>query len=161
MSAITASRLVFILAYYQLMLESLSETVPGPMNKLPVHQAPKHMGEPSLKTRLAFHAWRTLLLISLGTFAAGLLGHILTILAAPWLKLSTQAAIHASIPVLLTAVKFVTVPLLLLLTPFAHRHPTFQSWEQWGKDHMKNIEHAASIPWNMVKSVFRRAKSIF
>jgi hypothetical protein len=88
------------------------------------------------------------------------LGHLLTLLAAPWLKLKTQASIHASIPVLLTAVKFVTVPLLLLLIPFAHRHPTFQSWENWGKIYMKKIEAAASIPWNVLKALFSRIKSI-
>ncbi len=119
------------------------------------------MDEPSLKTKLAFQAWRALLLISLGTFVLGFSGHIVTILAAPWLALKTQAAIHASIPVLLTAVKFVTVPLLVLLTPFAHFHPTFKSWERWGKQLMIRLEHAASVPWEFVKNLFRRAKSLF
>jgi hypothetical protein len=51
--------------------------------------------------------------LTLGTFAAGLLGHIAIFAAGPWLSLKTQAAIHAAIPVILTAVKFVTLPLLL------------------------------------------------
>jgi hypothetical protein len=119
------------------------------------------MDEPSFKTRLAFQAWRALLLISVGTFVLGFSGHIITLLAAPFLTLKTQAAIHASIPVLLTAVKFVTVPLLVILTPFAHHHPTFQSWERWGKRLMIRLEHMAKIPWEFAKRLFHRAVSIF
>lgn len=120
-----------------------------------------NLTEPSLKTRLAFQTWRALLVISLATFALGLSGHVVTILAAPWLPLKTQAAIHATIPVLLTAVKFITVPLLVLLTPFAHRHPTFQAWEHWGKIYMKKIEAAAAVPWNVAKALFNKVKSFF
>ena len=66
-------------------------------------------------TQIAFYIWLTLLLASLATFALGILGHIVALLAAPWLSLLTEATIHATIPIFLTAVKFVTVPLLLLL----------------------------------------------
>src|ERR1700722_10109919 len=66
------------------------------------------ISDSSLKTRLAFHIWRALLLVSLGTFALGLLVHIVTLLAAPWLTLRTEASIQAAIPVVLTVVKFVT-----------------------------------------------------
>jgi hypothetical protein len=116
--------------------------------------------DPSLKTRIAFYAWLTLLLISLGTFALGLTGHILALLAAPWLSLKTEATIHATIPVLLTAVKFVTVPLLLLLTPFAHRHPTFKSWESWGKANIRRLEGIVKIPWHFAKAIPLRIKSL-
>jgi hypothetical protein len=75
------------------------------------------MSDSPLKMKLAFYSWLGLLLITLGTFTAGFLGHFVTLIAAPWLSLGTQAAIHAAIPVLLTAVKFVTVPLLLVLVP--------------------------------------------
>ena len=118
-------------------------------------------GPPSLMTKLAFYTWLTLLLISLGTFALGLLGHILALLAAPWLSLRTEATIHATIPVLLTAVKFVTVPLLLLLTPFAHRHPTFRSWESWGKANVRRLEGIVKIPWHFAKSIYLRVRSIW
>jgi hypothetical protein len=96
--------------------------------------------DPSLKSRIAFYSWLALLLLTLGTFAAGLLGHIVIFAAGPWLSLKTQAAIHAAIPVILTAVKFVTLPLLLLLTPFARRHPTFKSWESWSKANLLRLE---------------------
>jgi hypothetical protein len=52
-----------------------------------------------------------LLLISLSTFAVGFSGHVVALLAAPWLSLKTQATIHAGISAVMTAVKFVTVPL--------------------------------------------------
>jgi hypothetical protein len=100
----------------------------------------------SFRTRLAFQAWLVLLLISLGTFALGISGHIVALLAAPWLSLKTQALIHASIPVLLTAVKFVTVPLLVLLTPFASRHPTFRSWSEWSKVKFQQLESIFKVP---------------
>src|SRR5262245_4055334 len=101
----------------------------------------------SVRTKLAFSLWLTLLLISLATFALGISGHIVTLLAAPWLTLKTHAAIHASIPVFLTAVKFVTVPLLLVLTPFARHHRTFQSWTRWSKVKFQQLEDALKIPW--------------
>ena len=119
------------------------------------------ISDSSLKTRLAFHIWRALLLVSLGTFALGLLVHIVTLLAAPWLTLRTEASIQAAIPVVLTVVKFVTVPLLLLLTPFARRHPTFASWESWSKANLHKLERIVKIPWNTAKSLFFRAKSLF
>jgi hypothetical protein len=112
------------------------------------------MSDSSLKTRLAFHIWRALLLISLGTFVLGLSAHVLTLISAPWLSLQTQATIHAAIPVLLTAVKFVTVPLLLLLTPFARHHETFESWESWGKASFHRLEEIVKIPWNLAKGLF-------
>ena len=115
----------------------------------------------SLKTKLAFYSWLALLLITLGTFAAGLFGHFVTLIAAPWLSLRTQAAIHAAIPVLLTAVKFVTVPLLLLLTPFARRHPTFRSWTGWSKAKFRQLERIVCIPWSLAKALFLRAISMF
>jgi hypothetical protein len=115
----------------------------------------------SLKTKLAFYSWLTLLLFSLATFAAGFLGHFVTLIAAPWLSLRTQAAIHAAIPVLLTAVKFITVPLLLLLTPFARRHPTFRSWTRWSKAKSRKLERILRILWSFAKALFRRAKSMF
>jgi hypothetical protein len=109
--------------------------------------------------KLAFYAWLALLLITLGTFAAGLFGHFVTLIAAPWLSLRTQAAIHATIPVLLTAVKFVTVPLFLLLTPFARRHPTFRSWTIWSNTKFRRLERILRIPWS--KALFLRPKSMF
>ncbi len=114
-----------------------------------------------LKTKLAFYCWLGVLLITLGTFMAGLLGHFLTLMAAPWLSLGTQAFIHAAIPVLLTAVKFVTVPLLLLLVPFARQHPTFRSWTRWSKVKFRQLEHVLSIPWSLAKALFLRAKFMF
>ena len=104
------------------------------------------MSERSLKTRLAFYSWLALLWIILGTFAAGLLGHIVTLIAGPWLSLRTQAAIHATIPALLTAVKFVTVPLLLLLIPFARPHPTFKSWRRWSEGKFLQLEGVVNVP---------------
>ena len=98
------------------------------------------MRNSSFKTKLAFYSWLALLLITLGTFAAGLVGHFVTLIAAPWLSLRTQAAIHAIIPVLLTAVKLATVPLLLVLVPFARRHPTFRSWTNWSKSKFRQLE---------------------
>jgi hypothetical protein len=117
--------------------------------------------EPSVITRLAFYLWLALLLISLATFALGLSGHVVTLLAAPWLTLKTQAAIHAAIPVFLTAVKFVTVPLLLLLTPFASRHHTFKAWTRWSKAKFQQLEEAAKIPWRVAKAGFLRVKSLW
>jgi hypothetical protein len=119
------------------------------------------MRDSSLKTKLAFYSWLALLLITLGTFAAGLFGHFVTLIAAPWLSLRNQAAIHATIPVLLTAVKFVTVPLFLLLTPFARRHPTFRSWTNWSKSKFRQLEQILRIPWSLAKALFLRAKSMF
>lgn len=112
----------------------------------------------SFRTRLAFYAWLALLLISLATFALGISGHIVTLLAAPWLSLKTQAIIHASIPVLLTAVKFVTVPLLLLLTPFASRHPTFRSWTDWSKSRFQTLEAIIKVP---ARAVLTRARALW
>ena len=117
--------------------------------------------ESSLKTRLAFHLWLALLLISLGTFALGISGHIVTLIAAPWLSLRTQATIHATIPLILTTVKFVTVPLLLLLTPFSRLHATFKSWTRWSKANLRKLEGVAKIPWNLairVRSAWLRRK---
>ena len=119
------------------------------------------MTDTSLKTKLAFYLWLGLLLITLGTFVAGLLGHLVTVIAAPWLSLGTQAIIHAVIPVLLTAVKFVTVPPLLLLVPFAHCHPTFRSWTDWSKAKFNQLEHILKIPWSLAKAIVMRAKSLF
>jgi hypothetical protein len=116
---------------------------------------------PSLRTRVAFYIWLALLLISLATFALGISGHIVTLLAAPWLTLRTQATIHATIPVLLTAVKFVTVPLLLLLTPFARHHRTFKSWTRWSKSKFQQLEGAFKIPWRLVKAIFLRIKLLW
>ena len=82
----------------------------------------------------------------------------MTILAAPWLSLKTQAMIHASIPVLLTAVKFVTVPLLLLLTPFARHYPTFSAWTNWSKSKFQRLEGIIKIP---AKAVFAWTKSLW
>lgn len=114
-----------------------------------------------MKTLVAFHSWRALLLISLGTFAVGISGHVVAFLAAPWLPLKTQAFIHGGIPVLLTVVKFVTVPLLLVLTPFARHHPTFEAWENWGKEQFHRLEKAAAIPWNIIKGTFKRFVGFF
>ncbi len=119
------------------------------------------MRDPSLKTKLAFYSWLGLLLITLGTFAAGLFGHFVALIAAPWLSLRTQAAIHATIPVLLTAVKFVTVPLFLVLTPFARRHPTFRSWTGWSKAKFRQLERILRVPLSLAKALFLRAKSMF
>ena len=115
------------------------------------------MSDSPLKMKLAFYSWLGLLLITLGTFTAGLLGHFVTLIAAPWLSLGTQAAIHAAIPVLLTAVKFVTVPLLLVLVPFARRHPTFRSWTNWSKARFRQLEQILRIPWSLAKARFLRA----
>jgi hypothetical protein len=95
-----------------------------------------------------------LLLASLATFALGILGHIVTLLAAPWLSLLTQATIHATIPVFLTAVKFVTVQLLLLLTPFARHHKTFKSWTNWSKAKSQRLWEIVKTPWRLVKAVY-------
>ena len=111
-----------------------------------------------MRTKLAFYAWLALLLFDLATFALGISGHIVTILAAPWLSLKTQAIIHTSIPVLLTAVKFATVPLLLLLTPFARHYPTFRSWTNWSKSKFQQVEGIIKIP---AKAVFAWAKSLW
>ena len=80
---------------------------------------------------------------------------------APWLSLRTQAAIHATIPILLTAVKFVTVPLFLLLTPLASRHPTFRSWTGWSKAKFRQLERILQVPLSLAKALFLRAKSMF
>jgi hypothetical protein len=108
----------------------------------------------SLKTRLAFHLWRALLLVSFATFALGLSGHITALIAAPWLSLRTQVAIHATIPVILTSVKFVTVPLLVLLTPFAHRHADFKAWERWSKTSFNRLERELKFSCCPVKALF-------
>jgi hypothetical protein len=115
------------------------------------------MSDSPLKMKLAFYSWLGLLLITLGTFTAGLVGHFVTLIAAPWLSLGTQAAIHAAIPVLLTAVKFVTVPLLLVLVPFARRHPTFRSWTNWSKARFRQLEQILRIPWSHAKARFLQA----
>jgi hypothetical protein len=119
------------------------------------------MGDIPLRTKLAFYSWLTLLLITMATFAAGLSGHIVALAAGPWISLRTQAVIHATIPVILTAVKFVTVPLLLLLTPFARHHPTFKSWQRWSKVQLLRLEAAAKVPAALVKALFVRVKSLF
>ena len=100
------------------------------------------MSDWSLKTKLAFYAWLSLLLITLATFAIGLSGHVVAMLAGPWLSLKTEAAIHTGIPVFLTAVKFVTVPLSLYLTPFASHHPTFENWTDWSKKRFHELATA-------------------
>jgi len=89
------------------------------------------------------------------------LGYFVTLIAAPWLSLRTQAAIHAAIPVLLTAVKFVTVPLFLLLTPLASRHPTFRSWTGWSKAKFRQLERILRGPLSLAKALFLRGKSRF
>jgi hypothetical protein len=114
-----------------------------------------------MKTMVAFHSWRALLVISLGTFALGISGHIVAILAAPWLPLKTQVFIHGGIPAFLTVVKFITVPLLLVLTPFARHHPTFEAWEEWGKKQFHRLEKAAAIPLRMLKASFFRLVQFF
>jgi len=118
------------------------------------------MSDKSLRTRIAFYSWLTLLLASLATFAVGISGHVAAILAGPWLSLKTQAFIHTGIPVFLTAVKFVTVPLLVALTPFARHHPTFEHWTDWGKVKVRQLENLAKGPFRLAKtawcSVFRR-----
>src|SRR5208337_1076829 len=119
------------------------------------------MSDWSLKTKIAFYAWLALLLISLGTFAAGLLGHVMALLAGPWLSLKTEAAIHTGIPVFLTVVKFVTVPLLLVLTPFARHHHTFESWTDWSGHKLRQLEGLAKMPFVFVKRQFGRAGSLF
>jgi hypothetical protein len=115
----------------------------------------------SLRTRLAFYTWLTLLLISLTTFALGISGHIITLLAAPWLSIKTEAAIQASIPVFLTAVKIVTVPLILVLTPFARHHRTFRSWTRWSTAMFQHLEEAVKIPLHRAKAGFVSAKSFW
>jgi hypothetical protein len=129
-----------------------------PVEDIPSQEGKTGAGVSSLWTHLAFYAWLGLLLISLATFALGVSGHIVTLLLAPWLSLKTQAIIHASIPVLLTAVKIVTVPLLLLLTPFASRHPTFGSWTNWSKSKFQQLEGIIKIP---AQAVVARAKSVW
>jgi hypothetical protein len=110
------------------------------------------MSDSSLKTRIAFYLWLALLLISLATFAVGISGHIVTLLGAPWIALKTQVLIHSSIPFILTAVKFVTVPLLLALTPFARHHHTFESWTDWSSKQF----HRLDKPFSYVKTRLRR-----
>jgi hypothetical protein len=105
-------------------------------------------------TQIAFYIWLTLLLASLATFALGILGHIVALLAAPWLSLLTEATIHATIPIFLTAVKFVTVPLLLILTPIARHHKTFKSWTNWSKAKLRRLGEIVKIPWRLVKAVY-------
>jgi cytochrome bd-type quinol oxidase subunit 2 len=105
--------------------------------------------------------WLGLLLVSLATFAVGISGHIVALLGAPWLTLKTQAAIHTGIPVLLTAVKFVTVPVLLVLTPFARHHPTFEGWTDWSADRLRELESVAKWPFVLLKKQFCRMKSWF
>jgi hypothetical protein len=112
------------------------------------------MSDSSLKTRIAFYLWLTLLLISLATFAIGISGHIITLLGAPWITLKTQALIHSGIPVFLTAVKFVTVPLLVALTPFARHHHTFESWTHWSAEKFRQLENLVKGPFLFVKAKF-------
>jgi hypothetical protein len=119
------------------------------------------MSDWSLKTNIAFYAWLALLLISLATFAAGLSGHVVTLLAGPWLSLKSQAAIHTGISVVMTAVKFVTVPLALVLTPFARHHPTFEEWTDWSKARLRELEAIAKAPFALALAQFRRVKSLF
>jgi hypothetical protein len=110
------------------------------------------MSDSSLKTRIAFSLWLALLLISLATFAIGISGHIVTLLGAPWITLKTQALIHSGIPVFLTAVKFVTVPLLLALTPFARHHHTFEAWTHWSGEKFRQLENVVKVPFLFVKA---------
>ena len=119
------------------------------------------MSDSSLKTKVAFYAWLALLLISLATFAAGFSGHAVTLLAGPWLSLKTQAAIHAGISLTMTAVKFLTVPLLLILTPFARHHPTFEGWTDWSKAGFRKLEAIAKAPFALARAQFCRVKSLF
>jgi hypothetical protein len=115
------------------------------------------MSDKSLRTRIAFYSWLTLLLASLATFAIGISGHIVALLAGPWLSLKTQAFIHGGIPVFLTAVKFVTVPLLVALTPFASHHPTFEHWTDWSKEKFRQLENLAKGPFRLAKKSFCHA----
>ena len=131
-----------------------------PFEDTPSQEGKAGAGASSFWTHLAFYAWLALLLISLATFALGVSGHIVTLLLAPWLSLKTQAIIHASIPVLLTAVKIVTVPILLLLTPFASRHPTFRYWTNWSKSKVQRLEGIVSIPYQAAKSVWARLTGV-
>lgn len=109
-----------------------------------------------LKTELAFYLWLAVLLGSLSTFALGLLGHIVTLLAAPWLSLRTQATIHATIPVSLTAVKLVTMPLLIFLTPFARHHRTFKSWTDWSTVRLRQAQELTKLPCRLMKAIYSR-----
>ena len=117
------------------------------------------MSDLSMKTRIAFYAWLWVLLITLGTFALGLSGHVVALLAWPWLSLKSQAEIHTGIPVFLTAVKFVTVPVLVVLTPFARHHPTFEGWTDWSRDRFQNLETAAKWPYTFVKKRFMQSEA--
>jgi hypothetical protein len=117
------------------------------------------MSDRSMKTKIAFYAWLWLLLASLATFAVGLSGHIVALLAWPWLSLKAQAEIHTGIPVFLTAVKFVTVPVLVVLTPFARHHPTFEGWTEWSKKKFERIEGLGKLPYTFVKGLFAGRKS--
>jgi hypothetical protein len=116
------------------------------------------MSDQSIKTKIAFYAWLSLLLITLATFAVGLSGHVVALIASPWLSFQVEAAIHTGIPVFLTAVKFVTVPVLLLLTPWASHHPTFEHWKEWSAEKFHGLEKLAKMPfvfvWNRIKSLF-------
>lgn len=118
------------------------------------------MSSRSLTTRIAFYTWLTLLLVSLATFAIGLSGHVVALIAGPWISLKTQAIIHTGIPVFLTAVKFVTVPILVILTPFARHHPTFEGWTDWAAHKFHALERLAKLPFNFVKAQFCRVKSM-
>jgi hypothetical protein len=119
------------------------------------------MSDRSLRTKIAFYLWLGLLLISLATFAVGISGHIVALIGAPWISAKTQVEIHAGIPVFLTAVKFVTVPVLLVLTPFARHHPTFEGWTDWSADRFRELEAVAKLPFIFVKKQFCRVKSWF
>ncbi len=117
------------------------------------------MSDQSMKTKLAFYAWLSLLLITLATFAIGLSGHVAAILASPWLSLKAEAAIHTGIPVFLTAVKFVTVPVLVVLTPWASHHPTFENWRDWSKKRFHELELPFVVIARKIKSMFSRGGS--
>ncbi len=119
------------------------------------------MSDWSLKTKVAFYTWLALLLISLSTFAVGFSGHVATLLAGPWLSLKTQAVIHTGISAVMTAVKFVTVPLLLALTPFARRHPTFEGWTDWSKARFRELETIAKAPLALARVQFCHVKTLF
>ena len=108
-------------------------------------------------TSLSFYIWLTVLLADLATFALGILGHIVILFAAPWLPLRTEVTIQAAIPVLLTAVKLVTIPLLLLLTPFARHHDTFKFWSNWAKAKFHRLGDPITIPWRLLKAAYWRA----
>jgi hypothetical protein len=116
------------------------------------------MSDRSMKTKIAFYAWLWLLLASLATFAVGLSGHVVALLAWPWLSLKAQAEIHTGIPVFLTAVKFVTVPVLVVLTPFARHHPTFENWTEWSKKRFQGIESLGKLPYTFIKGLFTGGK---